>query len=198
MSTSLPPATETADRAVTARIGRRAALVGLVALAAGGAGAWFSRARVAPAPVAAPDAAVRALLAQTLPDPAGTPQALAGYAGRLLVVNFWATWCAPCVEEMPELSALQTELGVDSVQILGIGVDSVRNVGEFAKKQPMSYPLFGAGASGIELARQFGDQAGGLPFTVVIDPAGRIAERVLGRVDIADLRRRLAALGAAR
>ena len=95
--------------------------------------------------------------------------------------NFWATWCAPCIEEMPELSAMQEDLGPRGVQILGIGIDSDANIRKFAEKYPVSYPLLVASGSALEWMRALGNSQGGLPFTVVVDPAGGIRTRVLGR-----------------
>jgi thiol-disulfide isomerase/thioredoxin len=164
---------------------------GLAAVAAG-LGAWVGWQRLAPAPAA--DEAVALLLAQSLPDPAGQPLDLGRFRGRPLVVNFWATWCPPCVEEMPELSALHAELAPKGLGMVGIGVDSASKIADFAAKNPVSYPLVVAGMGGSELARRFGNQAGALPFTVLVDRDGRIAHRLLGRVDIGRLKAMAASL----
>jgi peroxiredoxin len=92
---------------------------------------------------------------------------------------------------MPELSSLHREISSGGAQIVGIGIDSASNIAQFARKSPVSYPLLVAGLGGTELARQFGNQAGVLPFTVVVDGQGRVVERVVGRVDIGHLRSRL-------
>ncbi len=134
-------------------------------------------------------AAATALYALTLPDAGSTPYALAALRGKPAVVNFWASWCLPCVEEMPELSGMAPQLSGNGIQVVGIGVDNERNVKEFAAKTPVTYPLLVAGAAGIELARRFGDDVGGLPFTVVLDAEGRVVARILGRFDRAKLER---------
>ena len=188
MTQPQPPASEEEG---TRRTGRRAALMALAGLAAAGLGAWVAHEQRQPGALSQPETAVATLLSLSLPDHAGVLRALGDWRGRTLVVNFWATWCGPCVEEMPELSALQREHAPEKMQIVGIGVDSSRNIAEFAQKYPMSYPLLVAGAQGIELARQFGDEAGGLPFTVVIDPGGQIVARTLGRVDLPTLRHQI-------
>ncbi len=158
---------------------------GVAALAAGlGAVAGWRRLR----PGAAADDAVALLLAQTLPDATGTPLPLARFAGRPLVVNFWATWCPPCIEEMPELSDLHRDLAPRGLAMLGIGIDTAAKIAEFAAKSPVSYPLVVAGMGGTEIGRRFGNQAGVLPYTVLVGRDGRIAHRLLGRVDIARLR----------
>jgi thiol-disulfide isomerase/thioredoxin len=135
--------------------------------------------------------AVALLLAQTLPDARGQPQNFATLKGKILIVNFWATWCPPCVEEMPELSALQAELTPRNAQIIGIGIDNPANIAEFAGRYKISYPLYTAGMQGTELSRQFGNQAGGLPFTVLVDAKGAVRKTYLGRLKIGELRRDL-------
>lgn len=132
--------------------------------------------------------AVAALFAQSLPDSMGNVRALAKWKGRALVVNFWATWCAPCVEEMPALSALQEELGEKRVQIIGIGIDAPGNIRQFAARYKIAYPLYVGGLGGADLSRSLGNQAGGLPYTVLIDPDGRITKTYLGRLRMNELR----------
>jgi peroxiredoxin len=140
------------------------------------------------------DTAVELLLAQTLPDAAGQPFAFADLRGVPLVVNFWATWCAPCVEEMPELSDMHEQLSPKGVQVVGIGIDTPSNIAQFSKKLPVSYPLLVAGMNGTELARQFGNASGALPYTILIDRQGRVVHRILGRVKIEPLTRQAAAM----
>lgn len=128
------------------------------------------------------------LLNRQLPDSEGKQQNLAQWKGRFLVVNFWATWCAPCVKEMPELSDLQKELQSKQVQILGLGVDSPSNIAEFTKKYTIGYPIYVAGLDGSELSRQLGNQAGGLPFTVLINAQGKAVKTYLGRLKMDELK----------
>lgn len=144
-------------------------------------------------PVMPQSAAVSELFGQKLADVHGLAQPLAQWRGKQLVVNFWATWCAPCVEEMPELTRLQTELAGKNTQIIGIGIDKAENIAQFAARLHISYPLYVAGTNGTELSRLFGNQAGGLPYTVVIDPDGRVKATFLGRLKMDELRAALAA-----
>jgi thiol-disulfide isomerase/thioredoxin len=141
-----------------------------------------------------PSAAVQTLYAQTLPDASGAPQALAQWKGKAMVLNFWAPWCAPCVEEMPELSQLQQEHAGKNLQVIGIGIDSPNNIAEFAKKFNIAYPVYVAGITGTELSRQFGNKAGGLPYTVLIGADGQIKKTYLGRLKFEQLRADLAAM----
>lgn len=143
---------------------------------------------------ATPASPVEKLYAISMDDIAGKPQALAAWRGKNVVVNFWATWCAPCVDEMPELSALQKELAPTGVQIIGLGVDTADNMRTFAGKYKIAYPLYVAGIGGAELSRGFGNQTGGLPFTVIIGADGSIKKTYLGRLTMENLRRDLAAL----
>ncbi|MBC7514702.1 MAG: TlpA family protein disulfide reductase [Herminiimonas sp.] len=171
---------------------RSTTLLLLAAVLFAGAGAWFGWHRLAPA---APQAAAAAsLFGMTLPDMKEQPQALAQWKGQALLVNFWATWCAPCVEEMPELSALHTELTGKSVHVIGIGIDSPSSLREFAAKVPVSYPLYVGGMGGSELTRQFGNQAGGLPFSVLISSDGQVRKTYLGRLNMQEVRRDIAGL----
>jgi len=172
---------------------RRRVWIGGAALALGfgGFGAWVASRRYRID--AADHSAVEVLFGSTMPDAQGREVRLAEWRGRPLVVNFWATWCPPCVGEMPELSDMQRDYAARGLQILGIGIDSDRNIREFAEKMPMSYPLLVAGAGGSELTRRFGNTSGSLPFTAVVDRQGRIRHRILGRFDNAELRAAIAA-----
>lgn len=130
--------------------------------------------------------------AQSLPDINDKKTTMSQWQGRLLLVNFWATWCSPCVEEMPELAELQAELQAQNVQVIGIGIDSADNIREFAGKYQIDYPLYIAGMEGIGLSRNMGNQQGGLPFTVLFGKDGEVKKRYLGRLDMQEVRRDLA------
>ncbi len=131
--------------------------------------------------------AVAQLLSAPLRDVGGNPQTLAPYKGHVLVVNFWASWCGPCVAEMPELVRLHDAYGGKGIQFIGIGVDSAQNVQNFLKKVPVDYPILVSGFGGADLARSLGNAAGALPFTVVIDANGVVRSTKLGQIVPADL-----------
>ena len=121
-----------------------------------------------------------AVLDLVLPDAQGQQQALAQWRGKVLVVNFWATWCAPCREEMPQFVATQTRDGPKGVQFVGIAVDDPEKVRAFAKELKLNYPALIGGYGAIELSKALGNDLAALPFTVVIDRHGRVAETQLG------------------
>lgn len=161
----------------------------VVAILATVAGALAAHFALAPKP--ASDEAVESLFQSKMPDPSGTELDLAKFRGKTLVVNFWAPWCGPCVEEMPELTALHAEYTPRNVEFIGIGIDSARNIQDFLKKVPVQYPLAVAGFAGTELAKSFGNAQGGLPYTVVITPDGAVTYRKMGRVRAEELRKAL-------
>jgi thiol-disulfide isomerase/thioredoxin len=141
-----------------------------------------------------PHTAVSRLYGMTFNDAAGKPQALSQWQGKALVVNFWAPWCAPCVREMPELDELAKELAAKKVAVIGIGIDSPSNIAQFASKFKISYPLYVAGMEGTDLARELGNNAGGLPYTVLIGPDGAVRKTYLGQLKFDKLRADLAGL----
>ncbi len=172
------------------RAGRQALLIAAVSTLAAGAGYFFGTPRQAFTPpseaVPDPDAAAR-LLALTLPDLEGKPQSLSQWKGRVLVVNFWATWCPPCKEEMPEFSRLHIEHASNGVQFVGISIDTADKVQAFSKETPVSYPLLIGGLENLDLASDLGNRAKGLPFTVVLRPDGSPQQVKLGKFATADL-----------
>jgi peroxiredoxin len=158
--------------------------VGAVALAAG---VWF-------AAWDHPKPASDGLFALELPDTAGVKQSLGQWRGKILVVNFWATWCDPCREEMPEFVRAQSELGSRGVQFVGIAVDEADKVRRFAKEINLNYPALIGGYDAMELSRSLGNDLVALPFTIVIDRSGRIAKTHLGPIKPQELRSILAEL----
>lgn len=171
---------------------RNRLLVGVIALVFAGVGVYFGTQHHLPAEPESP--AVASFFAQEMSDSDGKLHKLSQWQGKTLIVNFWATWCAPCVEEMPELTALQTELAPKGIQILGVGIDSPSNIREFAAKYKITYPLYMAGMTGTDLSKQFGNQTGGLPFTVIIGPKGDVKKTYLGRLKMDQLRADIQAL----
>jgi len=144
--------------------------VGAAALAAG---AYFGLGGEKPA-----DATT--LMALSLPDASGREQALNQWKGKVLVVNFWATWCAPCREEMPGFVQAQREFGERGLQFVGIAVDEPDKAERFAKELSLNYPILIGGYGAIELSKTLGNRVVALPFTIVVDRQGRVALTQLG------------------
>ncbi|MCW5632243.1 MAG: TlpA family protein disulfide reductase [Rubrivivax sp.] len=156
--------------------------VGAVAAVAGATLAWWRARPAGPGPGPAPQPAVDALWNLRLPRPGGGELALASLRGSPLLLNFWATWCPPCIREMPLIDRFAREFAVNGWQVLGIAVDQDKPVLEFLARNPVGYPIALAGFEGIALSRQLGNDSGALPFTVALDAAGRVAHRHLGEV----------------
>lgn len=127
---------------------------------------------------------VDALLAMTLPDLKGTPQALAQWKGKIMVINYWATWCPPCVEEMPMFSRLQERHAAQGVQFVGIGMDETERMQAFAQKTPVSYPLL---VGGTEPKGNPALIVRGMPYTVVLGRDGKVAFSMYGGLKEAEL-----------
>ena len=113
-----------------------------------------------------------ALFGVALPDAEGREQSLGQWKGKVLVVNFWATWCGPCREEMPEFVKAQREFGGRGLQFVGIAIDEPAKVKEFAAELGLNYPALIGGFGGVELSKTQGNRLGALPFTIIIDRAG--------------------------
>lgn len=161
---------------MTPRRSWRIVALGVAAAVALAAGIYAGRQALAPE--ASGDAA--ALLAVTLPDLDGRPQSLGQWHGRLLVVNFWATWCAPCREEMPEFVKAQHDYGARGLQFVGIATDDEAKVRQFVAELGVNYPTLLGGYGAIELSRALGNRVGALPFTVIVDREGHVVHRQLG------------------
>ena len=122
------------------------------------------------------------LFAANFPNENGRPQALKQYAGKIVVLNFWASWCEPCREEMPELSELHTAYKDRNLVVLGMAIEDVAAINDFLKETKVSYPLFAADMQGMEIASNLGNDKGVLPFTVIIKADGSVAKTYFGRV----------------
>jgi peroxiredoxin len=164
----------------------------LIAILFTGIGAYFGAKRFYP--TQPENTAVAVLMQTSLPDSQNQPRSFGEWKGKILLVNFWATWCPPCVAEMPELVELQADMASRNLQIIGIGIDSPTNIRQFSEKLHISYPLLVAGMEGTELSRQFGNQGGGLPFTVLIGADGQVRQTYIGRLDMKKVRADLASL----
>jgi len=120
------------------------------------------------------------VLAATLPDLSGAPRTIGSWKGKVLVINFWATWCAPCLEEIPHFVRLQRQLGEQGLQFVGIAIDEPDKVAAYARRNAMNYPIMVGQFDAIELSKTAGNKAGGLPYTLVLDRSGRVISQHYG------------------
>lgn len=166
----------------------------LVSTLAATAGYFFGRPQaVTPPPsVGAPTADAPArLMALTLPDLEGKTQALSQWRGKVLVANFWATWCPPCKEEMPEFSRISDKYASNGVQFIGISIDSAEKVAAFQKDVGVSYPLLISSLETLDLSTDLGNRAKALPFTVILRSDGSVQQVKLGKFATPDLEKAL-------
>ena len=161
-----------------------AAGIAVAALAAGTALWWTGR----PAPlVSAPTISGAALYATTFRSLEGQPQPLGQFQGRTLVLNFWATWCAPCREEMPAFERVARRWRGQGVAFVGVSQEAAETVRPFAREMGVTYPLWIAGDEAAALARRLGNRVDGLPFTAIIGPDGQVRTAKVGPYTEAEL-----------
>ena len=165
-----------------------------LALAALAAGVWLAQARYAPKTPTA--SAVSALWQLRFPDQQGHEQPLSQWRGQVVVLNFWASWCAPCREEIPDFVALHAQYRAKGVEFVGIAIDNQTNVAQFLQHLPVNYPILIGEGGADSLARQLGNPSGALPYTIVLDRGGHIVLSHLGRLPRATLDHALREIGA--
>ncbi|HEY4371288.1 MAG TPA: TlpA disulfide reductase family protein [Burkholderiales bacterium] len=158
---------------------RRNLLLGAAGIAAGGLGIWASLRGFE----TADHADLTPLWAAQFRDLDGKPLAMASLRGQPLIINFWASWCAPCLEEMPDFQRFSQGPGGKKAKIVGIGIDTADKMLPFAKKLGISYQLVEAGAKGLDILTAAGDKPRVLPFTLVVDSSGNAVFRKIGKLD---------------
>jgi len=119
-----------------------------------------------------------------LPDLQGNLHKNAEWDGKIVVVNFWATWCPPCIKEIPVFMDLQKQYGKKGLQFIGIAIDKKREVIDFMETLAINYPVLISESDGIALSQAFGNYLGALPFTAVINREGKIVFRRPGEIDL--------------
>jgi thiol-disulfide isomerase/thioredoxin len=136
---------------------------------------------------------------QTIPELAlldidGRETSSTNWAGKVVIINYWASWCPPCVREMPLLIQTQDELGAAGVQVVGIAVDRLEDVKKFIADYPVNYPILMANPEAVALSKRLGNRVEGLPFTVIFDRRGRRVFSHTGEIGAAALKAELDAL----
>ena len=149
------------------------------------AGAGFGLWRFAPQAVDAP--ASHPLWGLEFDTPGGDPLRMASFRGKPLLLNFWATWCPPCVEELPMISAFWRENVANGFQVVALAIDQPSVVRRFMGQHELAFPVGLAGLSGTSLAKSLGNAAGGLPFTVFFKADGSIWQQKMGQLKSDDL-----------
>ena len=156
--------------------------IGAASLATGAGVAWWqTRSETLP------DAVLQTLWQAEFESPDGSPVKLANFKGQPLVLNFWATWCTPCIEEMPLLNAFYQQNKSKSWQVLGLAIDQPSAVKRYLALHPIEYPLALAGLNGTELMTTLGNAQGGLPFTLVLNAQAGLVQRKLGKLTDKDI-----------
>lgn len=122
------------------------------------------------------------IFAASLPDLQGKHQTISQWRGNVMVINFWATWCEPCRDEIPEFIELQEKFSDKGLVFIGIAVDQQERAAAFSKEIGINYPVLVGDLKAMELAGAAGNRQGALPFTIVIDRSGNITGTKLGRL----------------
>jgi len=168
--------------------GRRRLLYGGVAAGAALAGAGWAWWRFQPhAPSAEAQVSDAAFFGQSFETPEGAPLAAQVFRGKPLLLNFWATWCPPCIAELPLLNEFFLKHQALGWQVVGLAIDQSASVRKFLERSPVNFPIAMGGLGGTELSRSLGNLAGGLPFTVVFAADGRVVHRKIGQIKPQDL-----------
>lgn len=113
----------------------------------------------------------------SFPDSSGQAQSVDQWRGKLLIINFWASWCAPCLQEIPEFMQIQQEFREKGLQFIGVAIEEAETLLPYLQEQQINYPVLIAGDAGIIQAQQLGNVSNAVPFTLIVNPAGEVVHR---------------------
>lgn len=156
------------------------AIIALIALAVG---IFVQRAKQTPVETVAAQPA----LDFSFPDVNDKQLAISNWRGKVLVINFWATWCAPCLQEIPEFIKLQAEYQARGLQFIGVAIDEKQQVQDYLQRVGINYPVMLAGDAGIALSQQLGNIINAVPFTLIVSQSGQIVHRQPGELSNAQI-----------
>jgi thiol-disulfide isomerase/thioredoxin len=162
--------------------------VGLAAALAGASGALWQANKTPPKQVDPASSALENMWQMQFDAPDGSKLAMQALQGKPLLINFWATWCPPCVDELPLLERFYQQNRSKSMQIVGLAADKPEAVRTFLKKSPLTFPIGIIDLSGIALSKIWGNLAGGLPFSVILAANGQVMQRKMGKLTEDDLK----------
>ena len=168
--------------------------LGAVAAVAGVGSAWW-QSKQEPTPTTSPKlttGGIDDVWQMRFDTPTGSELVMQTLRGKPVLINFWATWCPPCVDELPLLERFYVENKAKSMQIVGLAADKPEAVRGFLKKLPLSFPIGITDLAGVTLSKSLGNLAGGLPFSVILSADGRLLQRKMGKLDENDLKNWLA------
>jgi len=117
-----------------------------------------------------------------LPDVEGNPRSLSEWQGKIRIINFWATWCPPCLKEIPEFIKLQNEFRDKNLQFIGIAIEDKQTVEQYLKNNPVNYPMLIGGDQAIALSQQLGNIVNAVPFSLIVNQQGQIIHRQPGEL----------------
>ncbi|MDH5711362.1 MAG: TlpA family protein disulfide reductase [Gammaproteobacteria bacterium] len=125
----------------------------------------------------------------------GQTRSISEWDGQIILLNFWATWCPPCLEEIPGFIELQEQYGNQGFQIIGIAADNEDAVRKFAEETKFNYPIIAAELEALELIGRYGNRSGGIPYSVFINREGEISDRIMGELSKIKAEQLLISLG---
>ena len=178
-------ATKDASTSEEHAVSRRHWILAGLGVSAGLAGAMVAWQKFQPHAVM--DEAIQNFWSQEFEKPEGGTLFMKALLGKPLLINFWATWCPPCIEELPLIDAFFNQNKSKSFQVVGLAVDQPSMVRRYLSQRPLSFPVGLAGFNGTELGKTLGNSQSVLPFSVIFDAKGRLLAQKAGKLDQSDL-----------